>query len=134
MTPQNNHTLPEGWEMKRLGEVTNYVDYRGKTPTKTSAGIFLVTAKNVRDGFLDYDISKEFVSAEGYEEIMRRGKPKIGDVLITTEAPLSNVAVINREDIALAQRVIKFRGKINLLNNNYLRYYFLSPSFQKALD
>lgn len=120
--------------MKRLGEATNYVDYRGKTPTKTLEGIFLITAKNVRDGYLDYDISQEFVSAEGYEEIMRRGKPKVGDVVITTEAPLGNVAVIDREDIALAQRVIKFRGKLNILDNSYLRYYFLSPDFQKSLE
>ena len=120
--------------MKRLGEATNYVDYRGKTPMKTAKGVFLITAKNVRDGFLDYNISQEFVSHEGYDEIMRRGKPKIRDVLITTEAPSGKVAVIDREDIALTQRVIKFRGKHSILDNSYLKYYFLSPDFQKSLE
>ncbi|MFR4711617.1 MAG: hypothetical protein ACLUAL_08205 [Blautia wexlerae] len=64
------------------------MDYRGKTPTKTENGIFLVTAKNVKDGFIDYETSKEYISENAYEEVMRRGKPEIGDVLITTEAPL----------------------------------------------
>ena len=31
------------------------------------------------------------------------------DILITTEAPLGNVAQVDREDVALAQRIIKYR-------------------------
>ena len=99
--------LPKGWEIKKLGEVTSYVDYRGKTPIKSTEGIFLVTAKNVKAGYMDYEISKEYIPYENYEEVMRRGKPQIGDVLITTEAPMGNVASIDREGFALAQRIIK---------------------------
>ena len=79
-----------------MNEVCDYVDYRGKTPTKTENGIFLVTAKNVKDGFIDYETSKEYISENAYEEVMRRGKPEIGDVLITTEAPCGNVAQVNK--------------------------------------
>ena len=50
------------WEQRKLIEVCDYVDYRGKTPTKTENGIFLVTAKNVKDGFIDYETSKEYIS------------------------------------------------------------------------
>jgi hypothetical protein len=70
-----------------------------------------VTAGNIRDGRIDYDASQEFVREEDYEEIMRRGKPRLGDLLFTTEAPLGQVALVDREDIALAQRVIKMRPK-----------------------
>lgn len=121
------------WEEKRLEEITTYVDYRGKTPEKTENGIFLVTAKNIKMGYIDYTTSQEFVSSENYDEIMKRGKPKIGDVLLTTEAPLGNVAQIDKEDIALAQRVIKFRGQKNLINNTFLKYIFLSENFQNKL-
>ena len=48
---------------------------------------------------------------------MHRGHPKLGDVLITTEAPCGNVAQVNREDIALAQRIIKYRGHNNIIDN-----------------
>ena len=115
-------------------EVCDYVDYRGKTPTKTENGIFLVTAKNVKDGFIDYETSKEYISENAYEEVMRRGKPEIGDVLITTEAPCGNVAQVNKADIALAQRIIKYRGHIGVVDNTYLKYYLLSPEFQKILN
>ena len=63
---------------------------------------------------------------------MRRGLPQKGDVLLTTEAPLGNVAQIDREDIALAQRVIKFRGTEEV-DNTFLKYYFLSEEFQNKL-
>lgn len=121
------------WEVKKLDEVTTYVDYRGKTPPKTEKGIFLVTAKNIKMGYIDYNVSQEFIAKESYKESMRRGLPKIGDVLLTTEAPLGNVAQVDRDDIALAQRVIKFRGIEGELNNAYLKQYFISGIFQNAL-
>ena len=122
------------WEQRKLIEVCDYVDYRGKTPTKTKEGIFLVTAKNVKDGFIDYETSKEYISDDAYEEVMHRGKPEVGDVLITTEAPCGNVAQVNNANIALAQRIIKYRGHIGVVDNTYLKYYLLFPEFQKTLN
>ena len=121
------------WEQRKLIEVCDYVDYRGKTPTKTDDGIFLVTAKNVKVGYIDYETSKEYISEDDYEEVMHRGKPEIGDVLITTEAPCGNVAQVNRADIALAQRIIKYRGRENIIDNTYLKHYLLAPAFQAVL-
>lgn len=122
------------WEQRKLIDVCDYVDYRGKTPTKTETGIFLVTAKNVKDGYIDYESSKEYISEDDYKEVMHRGKPLIGDVLITTEAPCGNVAQVNRENIALAQRIIKYRGHSNVVDNTYLKHYLLSPEFQGVLN
>jgi len=46
---------------------------------------------------------------------------------------LGNVASVDREDIALAQRVIKLRGKKGLMQNSFLKFYLLSERFQKNL-
>ena len=44
-----------------LGDVCSFIDYRGKTPPKTSSGIPLITAKIIKNGviqepqeFIDY--------------------------------------------------------------------------------
>lgn len=124
----------EGVEMKTLGEVCDYVDYRGKTPTKVDNGVFLVTAKNIRKGYIDYSNSKEYIALDDYEIVMRRGKPQIGDVLITTEAPCGNVAQIDDENVALAQRVIKYRPRTISLNSSYLKYILMGEIFQARLD
>ena len=123
----------DDWEQRKLVEICDYVDYRGKTPPKVDNGIFLVTAKNVKDGYIDYESSKEFISEDDYEEVMHRGKPEIGDVLITTEAPCGNVAQVNACNIALAQRIIKYRGHKNVIDNTFLKHYMLAPFFQKVL-
>ena len=120
--------------MKMEEALDALIDYRGKTPTKTDSGNFLVTAKNIKDGYIDYETSQEYISEDDYEETMHRGKPEIGDVLITTEAPCGNVAQVNKENIALAQRIIKYRGHRNLIANTYLKYYLLSPEFQNILN
>ena len=120
------------WKFDKISNLTTYVDYRGKTPTKTETGIFLVTAKNVKKGYIDYNCSKEYVETSQYNDVMHRGLPQIGDVLITTEAPCGNVAQINNINVALAQRIIKYRGK-ELINNTFLKYELLSDYFQKEL-
>ena len=119
---------------RQIKAICDIVDYRGKTPTKTSSGVFLVTAKNIRKGYIDYEKSQEYISASDYDDVMRRGIPKIGDVLITTEAPCGNVAQVDREGIALAQRVIKYRPKSEIINSAYLKYVLLGKEFQSKLN
>ena len=121
------------WISNKIIDLADYVDYRGKTPKKVESGILLVTAKNIKQGYLDYSVSQEFIEPSDFDEVMRRGKVELNDVLITTEAPLGNVASVDRTDIALAQRVIKYRGKIDLLDNLFLKQKFLSESFQEIL-
>jgi len=126
--------IPVNWEVKPFTKYTiEKSDYRGKTPEKVASGVFLVTARNVRMGFIDYECSQEYVSELDYEEIMRRGKPKKGDLLFTTEAPLGNVAIVDREDIALAQRIIRFRMNPRYFDNRFCLYSIVSDYFQAQL-
>ena len=53
--------VPQGWEIVPMIKFTSRVDYRGKTPQKVDSGIFLVTTKNIKNGIIDYEISKEYV-------------------------------------------------------------------------
>src|SRR5690606_13060361 len=96
------------------------IDYRGKTPKKTDSGIPLITAKIVKNGRILEP--NEFISPQDYESWMRRGLPKPGDVVITTEAPMGEVAQLDERKVALAQRLITLRGKKGMLHNNFLRF------------
>ncbi len=126
--------IPEHWKVvgfKRYFK--SIVDYRGKTPEKVEKGIFLVTARNIKKGVINYDASSEYVKVEDYDAIMSRGRPEISDVLFTTEAPLGEVANIDNTNVALAQRVIKFSGQDAILDNYYLKYFIMSLPFQNSL-
>lgn len=122
--------IPEHWEVRGMTKCTNRIDYRGATPTKTPSGVFLVTAKNIKNGAIDYKNSQEYIPEEDYECVMRRGKPVKGDVLFTTEAPLGEIAQVDDEHIALAQRILKFSSSTYELANSYLAYWMRSASFQ----
>ena len=108
------------------------IDYRGKTPKKSKTGIMTLSAKSVKNNHIDYS-QCYFISEEEYEKFMVRGFPKKGDILLTTEAPLGLVARLDRNDVAIAQRLLTLRGKENVLDNDYLLYYLQSPIGQASL-
>ncbi|KYP80026.1 restriction endonuclease subunit S, partial [Ferroacidibacillus organovorans] len=110
------------YSMQPLNDIIDtFIDYRGKTPNKVPSGVPLITAKVVKGGRIETPL--EFISMDDYETWMRRGIPRYGDVVLTTEAPLGEVAQIQtRERIALAQRIITLRGQSEVLDNTFLRY------------
>jgi type I restriction enzyme S subunit len=113
--------------------VSRWIDYRGATPEKVESGIPLVTARNVTNGRIDFESSREFISEDSYWTWMRRGFPKAGDVLLTTEAPLGQVAQVVNEGIALAQRVVLIRADDNAISSDWLYWYLQSPQGQREL-
>jgi type I restriction enzyme S subunit len=115
-----------------LGDIVTMIDYRGKTPTKISSGIPLITAKIVKNGRI-YPPT-EFISREEYKERMTRGIPKIGDILITTEAPLGEVAELKDANVAIGQRLITMHANENKLHHMYLKYYLQSHEGQAKLS
>lgn len=108
------------------------IDYRGKTPKKSKTGIMTLSAKTVKNNHIDYS-QCYFISEDEYEKFMVRGFPKKGDILLTTEAPLGLVARLDRNDVAIAQRLLTLRGKEHVLDNDYLLYYLQSPIGQASL-
>ncbi len=122
------------WESRPLGEICQFIDYRGKTPEKSASGIPLITAKNIRFGFISREPA-EFVTEGTYHAWMTRGFPKKGDVLITTEAPMGMAALIDHDNrFALAQRSICLSPDQKILTGGYLCRALLCEQVQKSLE
>lgn len=125
--------VPESWEWRGFADLVLFIDYRGKTPNKVLSGVRLITAKNIRRGFVSLD-PEEFISEEEYDQWMTRGLPAAGDVLFTTEAPMGNAAVVRiTEKFALAQRTINFRS-YGSIDPDFLVLQLLSAPFQGILE
>jgi type I restriction enzyme, S subunit len=121
------------WMETTIGESIRFIDYRGKTPVKTPSGIRLITAKNVKMGYLQ-KTPMEFIAAASYKGWMTRGIPKKGDVLFTTEAPLANVAQLDTEQrVAFAQRIIIMQPNVAKLDSAFLKYLLLSQPVQQRI-
>jgi type I restriction enzyme, S subunit len=123
------------WRSDSLSKVlTKIIDYRGISVPKSETGIPLITARNVRDGTLDFS-TNEFINAAAYAEWKSRGVPAPGDVLFTTEAPLGKVAPFPLiGEYAIGQRVVAMRPKTDVLDSGYLLQFLLSPIGQRRID
>jgi hypothetical protein len=71
--------LSHGWAVQSFENPFLFIDYRGSTPPKTNEGIPLVTAKNVRPGYLNRE-PREYVSTSTVDGWMTRGLPRPGDI------------------------------------------------------
>lgn len=121
------------WVDTTIGECIRFIDYRGKTPEKTDIGLRLITAKNVRMGYLR-KTPEEFVSPDSYDNWMTRGIPRVGDVLFTTEAPLANVAQLDTDDkVVFAQRIIVMQPNAEKVDSTFLKYMLLSAPIQQRI-
>ncbi len=121
-------------EVKPIGELIEaLIDYRGKTPPKSGSGVPLITAKVIKDGRI-LNQPREYIDEETYDKWMRRGLPRPGDILITTEAPLGEVAQVGQDaKIALAQRVILLRADPKAVDRQFLFHYLRSPDARARL-
>ncbi len=135
--------IPENWTVMALGTaVERYIDYRGRTPRKLGlswggGNILALSANNVQMGRIDLAKEANFGSDELYRRWMTRGPCELGDVLITTEAPLGNIAQVpDSKEYILSQRVLLLKPKEILLRNflaDFMRgSYFQSRLFQNS--
>ena len=123
----------EGWVDTTIGQHIRFIDYRGKTPVKTESGLRLITAKNVKMGYVQ-ETPMEFIAPKNYDSWMTRGIPQMGDVLFTTEAPLANVAQLDTDEkVAFAQRIIIMQPDALKLDSTFLKYLLLSQSVQQRI-
>lgn len=125
---------PKNWQVVSLDKLVNYIlDYRGKTPKKSKTGIPTLSAKSVKNNYIDYS-EVYYISSEEYSNFMRKGLPNVGDVLLTVEAPLGLSTLLDRDDVGLGQRIVTINGKNNVLENRYLKFYLQSPYGQHELQ
>ncbi|MBC3619036.1 restriction endonuclease subunit S [Vibrio metschnikovii] len=125
-----NWTLNEGWGCAELQELCRFIDYRGKNPKKSEQGVRLITAKNIRNGYIKND-PVEYISDDLYKQWMVRGLPKKRDILFITEGhTMGYVAQVELDySFALAQRTICLQC-FGDLSPEYLRIALMSPQFQ----
>jgi type I restriction enzyme S subunit len=125
--------LPRGWAVQSFENLFLFIDYRGNTPPKTGEGIPLITAKNIRIGYLNRD-PREYISKSTFKTWMTRGFPEIGDLFFTTEAPLANICLNDIEEpFALAQRAICFQP-YSKIDTKFLMFALMSDVMQSLID
>jgi type I restriction enzyme S subunit len=130
----------EGWtETTVLKACRNIVDYRGRTPKKLGldwggGDIPALSAGNVKMGYIDFAQECYFGSDELYRRWMTSGHAAKGDIVVTLEAPLGNVALIpDDRRYILSQRTVLLQLDQDVAQSAFVFQQLVSSEFQRAL-
>ena len=122
-------------EWKTLREVCDVRDGTHDSPNKKAFGKYLITSKNVKNGSINFD-SAYFISESDFDNINKRSKVDIDDLLFTMIGTVGEVAHITEEpDFAIknvglikTQSRILARYLLHYLQSTYAKDYILSNS------
>jgi len=131
--------IPEDWVVHEVEQVVSeIVDFRGKTPRKLGmkwgGDIPALSANNVEMGKINLEKETYYGSEPLYQKWMNQGDVRKGDIIMTMEAPLGNVAQIpDDRKYILSQRVVLLRTQEQMMDDNFLKYQMMSTFFQRQL-
>lgn len=138
--PSDAGIIPEDWNAESLLGISSLLmDYRGRTPKKLGmtwggGDIPALSARNVKKGFIDFEEECYLGSTNLYKRWMTHGDVACGDIVITTEAPLGNVARIpDSRKYILSQRTVLLRPNPTRAVDAFLSQLMLSEQFQSLL-
>ncbi len=102
------------WEQRKLNEITDVRDGTHDSPKYVQEGHPFITSKNVSNGFINYD-DVQYVTDEDYQEINKRSKVDVHDILMGMIGTIGNLALIRKEpDFAIKNvALIKYTGNID---------------------
>lgn len=94
-------------------------------------GYLALSAINVKNGYIDKSVETHYAGKQLYKKWMGSQKLDKGDVLLTTEAPVGNVALVPDDNgYVLSQRTIAFKLASNRMYNLFWLQYLQSPTFK----
>ena len=101
------------WEQRKLNTIADVRDGTHASPQYFSTGHPFITSKNVKDGYINYD-DVQYISDEDFEEINKRSKVDVNDILMGMIGTIGNLALIREiPDFAIKNvALIKDTGAI----------------------
>ncbi len=127
--------LPESWRWQKVESFSELVtDGEHATPERiVSHEVPLVTAKNVRDGTMDYSVT-DWVARDTAEKAWKRCRPLFGDLLLVCVGATTGRLCVLREpkDMVLVRSVALIRPSPNI-DADYLAIAIRSPLGQNQI-
>lgn len=130
---------PKHWNKIKLKHITNQIiDAEHKTAQYFDNGKYLVCrTTNVKNGKLCLD-GGLYTNLDTYNKWIKRGKPEVGDILFTREAPAGEACIFDGSvPLCLGQRMVLFKLEKLLVDSEYVLhsiYSGLADDFVKQLS
>ena len=110
------------------------VDCPHSTPVWSDSGPVVLRSHNIRNGRLDLT-SPSYTDEGHFADRTRRATPRAGDLVITREAPMGQVAMIPPDlRCCLGQRIVLLRPDPAKVDPRFLLFALQSPSVQHEIS
>ena len=121
--------IPINWKAVKFKDACRTIMDGTHFSPKSKSGVYrYITSRNIRYGY--FDLSQcSYISEEEHDFIYKRCPVKKGDVLLTKDGAQTGNACINilDEQFSLLSSVAVLDGKKDILKNDYLLHWVLSP-------
>ena len=141
--PKNGEHIPEirfkgftdAWEQCKLGDLLILLkDGSHGTHKNTSEGVYLLSAKNIKNGRINIMPDDRIISWDDYNVIHKNYELQIGDILLTIVGSIGETAIYNLKMKITFQRSVAFLRPNSKLKNGFLYTLINTDRFQNQLQ
>ena len=122
------------WPMVELGKVCDVRDGTHDSPEYVPEGYPLITSKNLKNGYIDFD-DVNFIRREDLDSINKRSKVDVGDILMPMIGTIGYpvIADTSREYAIKNVALIKFKQD-SKIKTCFLKYVLASSEMQTRFE
>lgn len=125
----------EDWEQCKLGDLLILLkDGSHGTHKNTSEGVYLLSAKNIKNGRINIMPDDRIISWDDYNVIHKNYELQIGDILLTIVGSIGETAIYNLKMKITFQRSVAFLRPNSKLKNGFLYTLINTDRFQNQLQ
>ena len=127
--------IPDTWTFVRLQTICKKItDGEHKTPKRVTdyCGFFLLSARNVRDGYISLN-DVDYVNKTEYINISKRCNPVKNDILISCSGSVGRCCTVDDDNNYVMVRSAAMISPIQC-NSKYIMYAIQSPMVQKQIS
>ena len=125
----------DAWEQRKLGDLLILLkDGSHGTHKNTDEGVYLLSAKNIKNGQINIMPDDRIISWEDYDVIHKNYELQFGDILLTIVGSIGETAIYNLKTKVTFQRSVAFLRPSSDLNNGFLYTLINTNRFQNQLQ
>ena len=123
----------KGWSFSPLGKVCDVRDGTHASPQYLMSGYPLMTSKNFTNGYEDFSDVK-LISKEDFEEINRRSRVDVGDIVMPMIGTIGNPVIITTRREFAIKNVSLIKFVVGSPINVFVKAVLSSQYFQRVVD
>jgi type I restriction enzyme, S subunit len=127
---------PYGWSQLTVEDIsTKITDGEHATPERTTEGIKLLSARNIQNGYIDFNTGLDYIPDYEYQRIRKRCNPETGDILMSCSGSIGRVTTVElNEPFSMVRSVALIKPLRKKIKSKYLEHWLRSNFSQQLIN